>query len=395
MADAFRSLGNWITFAGCILVIAVLYWAQAVLVPVCLAVLLTFVLTPPVTWLQRRIGRLPAILTTVILVFTFLGLAGYGVYRQMSSMSDALPTYRANIRAKIHDIRGVRSGGSVQKLEQTIQQIQGDLGAPPARAGTVTQPVVVSAPDVAGFSSIAWLGPFLGRLSTAGFVVTLVLFMLLEREDLRDRFIGLFGHGQLAVTTKAIEEAATRVSRQLLAAERRQPHLRPSDDRRAVPASAFRTRCFSARPGRRCGSFRTWGLSAPLRVRFLVALAALPGWTRPLEVAGFFVALELFTNLVLETVLYAGAAGVSQVALLVAIAFWTWLWGPLGLVLSTPLTVCLVVMSKHMPGLEFIDMLMSDVRALTIESSYYQRVIAGDQAEASELDRPIRQDGVC
>ena len=109
----------------------------------------TFVLTPPVTWLQRRIGRLPAILTTVILVFTFLGLAGYGVYRQTSSMSDALPTYRANIRAKIHDIRGVRSGGSVMKLEQTIQQIQGDLGAPPARARTLTHPGIVSKTDVA------------------------------------------------------------------------------------------------------------------------------------------------------------------------------------------------------------------------------------------------------
>ena len=123
----------------------------------------------------------------------------------------------------------------------------------------------------------------------------------------------------------------------------------------------------------------------------LLALAALPGWTRPLEVAGFFVALELFTNLVLETVLYAGAAGVSQVALLVAIAFWTWLWGPLGLVLSTPLTVCLVVMSKHVPGLGFIDMLMSDVRALTHRDQLLSAVIAGDQAEAAELiDRFVK-----
>ena len=129
MADAFKSLGNLDQLRRRILVIGVLYWAQAVLVPVCLAVLLTFVLTPPVKSLQRRIGRVPAILTTVILVFSSLGLAGYGVYRQMSSMSDELPTYRANIRAKIHDIRGVRSGGSVQKIEQTLQQIQGDLGA--------------------------------------------------------------------------------------------------------------------------------------------------------------------------------------------------------------------------------------------------------------------------
>jgi predicted PurR-regulated permease PerM len=394
MADAFKSLGNWVTFAGCILVIAVLYWAQAVLVPVCLAVLLTFVLTPPVAWLQRRIGRLPAILTTVILVFTFLGLAGYGVYRQTSSMSEALPTYRANIRAKIHDIRGVRSGGSVQKLEQTIQQIQGDLGAPPARAGTVTQPVIVSTTDVAGFSSIGWLGPFLEPLGTAGFVVTLVLFMLLEREDLRDRLIGLFGHGQLAVTTKAIEEAATRVSRQLLL----QTVVNLIYGILMIGGLYVFGVPYALFFGATGAALRFIPYVGPVGAAagpILLALAALPGWTRPLEVAGFFVALELFTNLVLETVLYAGAAGVSQVALLVAIAFWTWLWGPLGLVLSTPLTVCLVVMSKHVPGLGFIDLLMSDVRALTIETSYYQRVIAGDQAEASELiDRFVKTEPV-
>ena len=281
------------------------------------------------------------------------------------------------------------------KLEQTIQQIQGDLGAPPARAGTVTQPVIVSTTDVAGFSSIGWLGPFLEPLGTAGFVVTLVLFMLLEREDLRDRLIGLFGHGQLAVTTKAIEEAATRVSRQLL--------LQTVVNLiygilmiggLSVP-SACRIALFFGATGAALRFIPYLGPVGAAAGPILLALAALPGWTRPLEVAGFFVALELFTNLVLETVLYAGAAGISQVALLVAIAFWTWLWGPLGLVLSTPLTVCLVVMSKHVPGLGFIDLLMSDVRALTIETSYYQRVIAGDQAEASELiDRFVKTEPV-
>src|SRR5678815_5638763 len=123
------------------------------------------------------------------------------------------------------------------------------------------------------------------------------------------------------------------------------------------------------------------GASGPI----LMAMAALPGWTRPLEVSALYIALELFTNFVLETVLYAGAAGVSQVALLVAIAFWTWLWGPLGLVLATPLTVCVVVMGKHVPGLEFLGKLMSDTPSLTVEAQYYQRLLAGDQAEASDL----------
>ena len=116
----------------------------------------------------------------------------------------------------------------------------------------------------------------------------------------------------------------------------------------------------------------------------LVSLAVLPGWTQPFWVAGFFAALELFTNLVLETVLYAGAAGVSQVGLLVAVAFWTWLWGPIGLLLATPLTVCVVVLGKHVPGLEFLSTLMADTPALTPDVAYYQRLLARDQSDAFE-----------
>src|SRR4029079_11573321 len=117
----------------------------------------------------------------------------------------------------------------------------------------------------------------------------------------------------------------------------------------------------------------------------VLALAALPGWTRPLEVAGFYVLLELFTNLVLETVLYAGAAGVSQVALLIAVAFWTWLWGPLGLLMATPLTVCVVVIGKHVPGLSFVGTLMADAPALAPEFIYSQRLRARDMSEAADL----------
>jgi hypothetical protein len=123
------------------------------------------------------------------------------------------------------------------------------------------------------------------------------------------------------------------------------------------------------------------GAGAPI----LVSLAALQGWIRPLEVVGLFLGLELVTNLVLETVLYAGAAGVSQVALLVSLAFWTWLWGPFGLLMATPLTVCLVVLGKHVPGLEFVGTLMADTPALAPEYGYYQRLLARDESEAADL----------
>src|SRR6187431_3174396 len=128
MDETSQTLKPWVTFAGCVLVIVVLYWAQAVLVPIALAVLLTFVLTPPVTWLQRWIGRVPAVLAMVTLVFTVLGLAGWGLARQLDYLAHDLPRYRVNILAKIADVRGVGKGGSVEKLQETIEDIKTDLG---------------------------------------------------------------------------------------------------------------------------------------------------------------------------------------------------------------------------------------------------------------------------
>jgi len=194
----------------------------------------------------------------------------------------------------------------------------------------------------------------------------------------------LFGHGRLAVTTKAFDEAGTRVSRQLLMqslvnliygiAAGAGLYLLgvPYALVWAALAAALR---FIPYVG------PVLGAGAPI----LVSLAALQGWTRPLEVIGLFLGLELVTNLVLETVLYAGAAGVSQVALLVSLAFWTWLWGPFGLLMATPLTVCLVVLGKHVPGLEFVGTLMADTPALAPEYGYYQRLLARDESEAADL----------
>jgi len=215
MDDTSHTLKPWVIFAGCVLVIVVLYWAQAVLVPIALAVLLTFVLTPPVSWLERWLGRVPAVLAAVTLVFIVLGLAGWGLARQMDHLADDLPTYRVNILAKIADVRGVGKGGSVEKLQETIEGIKTDLGQSSAPTGTA-RPVVVTSEPVRGFSGFSWLSPIVGPLGTAGLVLAMVIFMLLERRDLRDRLIGLLGHGHLAITTKAFDEAGTRVSRQLL-----------------------------------------------------------------------------------------------------------------------------------------------------------------------------------
>jgi predicted PurR-regulated permease PerM len=373
-----------VTFAGGVLVVAVLYWAQAVLVPLALALLLTFVLTPPVSWLQRWVGRVPAVLLIVTLVFALLGLAGWGLTWQMDRLVQDLPGYRDNIRTKIADVRLAGRGSAVEKLQETLEGIQSDLQTPETPRGTVSRPLVVVSNQVTGFLGFAWLGPVIGPLSTAGLVAAMIIFMLLERRDLRDRLIGLIGHGQLATTTKAFDEAATRVSRQLLM--------------QSLVSLLYGIAVFVGLYFLRVPYPLVWAtLGAALRfipyvgpvlaagAPILVSLAALHGWIGPLTVLAMFVVLELFTNLVLETALYAGAVGVSQVVLLVSVAFWTWLWGPLGLLMASPLTVCLVVIGKHVPGLEFVGLLMDDTPALAPEYGFYQRLVARDQSEAAEL----------
>jgi predicted PurR-regulated permease PerM len=385
-----KSVKPWVTFAGGVLVVAVLYWAQAVLVPFALAILLTFVLTPPVTWLQRWVGRVPAVLLIVTLVFAALGLAGWGLTWQMDYLVEDLPGYRANIRTKIADVRLAGRGSAVEKLQAMFEGIKGDLETSEAAKGTVLRPLVVTSNQVTGFLGFAWLGPVVGPLSTAGLVAAMVIFMLLERRDLRDRLIGLIGHGQLATTTKAFDEAGSRVSRQL---------LMQSLVSLLYGIAVFVGLYFLNVPyplvwATLGAAFRFIPYLGPVLAAgapILVSLAALEGWIGPLIVLAFFVVLELFASLVLETVLYAGAVGVSQVTLLVSVAFWTWLWGPLGLLMASPLTVCLVVLGKHVPGLAFVGMLMDDTAALAPEYGYYQRLLARDQSEAAELiDRHIK-----
>jgi predicted PurR-regulated permease PerM len=373
-----------VTFAGGVLLVAVLYWAQAVLVPFALAILLTFVLTPPVTWLQRWVGRVPAVLLLVTLVFAAMGLAGWGLAWQMDHLVEDLPAYQANVRTKIADVRLAGRGSAVEQLQEALAGIKADLDTPETSKGTVSRPLVVTSNPMTGFLGFAWLGPVVGPLSTAGLVAVMVIFMLLERRDLRDRLIGLIGHGQLATTTKAFDEAGSRVSRQLLM--------------QSLVSLLYGVAIFAGLYFLHVPYPLVWAtLAAALRfipyvgpvlgagAPILVSLAALEGWTGPLLVLALFVVLELFTYLVLETVLYAGAVGVSQVVLLVSVAFWAWLWGPLGLLMASPLTVCLVVLGKHVPGLAFVGMLMDDTPSLAPEYGYYQRLVARDQSEAAEL----------
>jgi predicted PurR-regulated permease PerM len=383
--DGWASVRPWIMFGGCVMVVAVLHWARPVLMPLALATLLTFVLSPAVNVLQRIIGRVAAAIIVVSLVTGGLGLASWVAVRQVASLIEELPAYRTTIRNKIADVRGASSSGPVGRLQAAIDDIQNEItneitGPKPTRPPT---PVVVDpAPGPLGLP--AWLWPLIDPLAAAGLVIVLVTFMLIERQELRNRLIRLIGHGDPARATRAFSEAGTRVLRQLRA--------------QLLVNLIFGTVLGLALFLIGVPYALLWaGLGAALRFvpyigpifgavgPVLVSLAVFPGWTATLWVSGVLIVLELFTNVVLETVLYAGTAGVSQAALLVGIAFWTWLWGPLGLLMATPLTVCLFVLGKHLRPLRFLGMLMADTPALSAESGFYQRLLAKDLKEAAHL----------
>ena len=371
-----------------VVVVAALYWAQAFFIPVALAIMLTFLLDPLVTMLERRgVPQILAVAIVVILGFSAFGGIGWGIARQVSSLVEELPKHQDNIRQKIRDMRGVQKGGTIEKADKAVQDVVEALNKPddkPVARKDEPVSVVVKNAEATGLGKYLSLGTLAQRAAEVGLVLVLVIFMLLERTEMRDRVIRLFGYGRLTVTTKAMDEAAERISRYLLM--------------QSIINASFGT-------GIGIGLFLIgvpyallWGFLAAL-LRFIpyigpwlaaglpigLSLVVFPGWQRPLLVAGLFLVLELFSNMVLETWLYGQSAGISQVALLIAIAFWTWLWGPVGLLLATPLTVCVVVLAKHVPAMEFIAVLMTDEPVLRPEVRFYQRLLAADEHEAADI----------
>jgi predicted PurR-regulated permease PerM len=364
------------------LIIAALYWAHAVFIPVALALLLTFLVNPVVSTLQGRgLGRTPAVILVVILMFSLLGGIGWTITADLSSLAAELPRYEENIRKKIADIRWVGNSSVIEKFQAAAQKVMDELQQTNKPAGETEKPmqVVVQGP------SVLWQLPLaLEPLATAGLVLILVIFMLLKQDDLRDRLLALAGYGRLTLATKALDEAGQRISRYLL-----MQSIINGSFGCAVGLGLFLIGLPHA---------IVWGFLAAI-LRFIpyigaaaatilpvaLSLAVFQGWLQPLLIIGLIVGLELVLNVGLEPFLYGQSAGVSTVALLVAVAFWSWLWGPVGILLSTPLTVCLGVLGKYVPQLGFIGVLMSDGPVLETSTRYYQRLVARDDDEALEI----------
>ena len=364
------------------LVVAGLYWLQAVLVPLALAVLLTFMLSPVVSFLQRwGLGRVPAVLATALLALSILGGIGWTLTHQLVTLADELPGYSQNIHRRIADLRGVGKGGSVEKVQKAVADVVGEIQKTDTSSAARQRPVAVFLEPP---SLLVHLPNLLHALASAGVVTVLVIFMLLERLELRDRVILLIGYRRMTATTRALDEAGERITRYLL-------------------MQSIVNGSFGVAVG--LGLFLIgvpyaviWGaLAAALRfipyvgafvsalLPLAVSLAVFPGWLQPALVVGLFLVLELVTGMVMEPWLYGQSAGVSQVALLIAVIFWSWLWGPAGLLLATPLTVCLIVLGKHLPALGSIVILMGDRPVIEAKARYYQRLLARDQDEATDV----------
>ena len=371
-------------------VVAALYLAQAVLVPLTLAVLLSFLLSPVCDWFERRrLGRISAVLVTAILGFTVLGVAVWIAVVQMTGLAPKIPAYQDNIQAKFHSVN-TYFVATLSKVTRTPKRVSENIPfAEQAEApqGSDERPYsvrVLTSPA----SPLQVLGGSFNRLikvlGLTGLVIVLVVFFLLRREDLRDRFIRLVGRGKLTVTTQMLEDAAARVTRYLSML-----FVVNATFGLAVGIGLYLIGVPDA---------ILWGMLATT-LRFIpyigpwiaaampiaLSLAISTGWGTPIYTVTLFVVLELFSNNVMEPWLYGKHTGVSAVAILVAAVFWTWLWGIAGLLLATPLTVCLLVLGKHVPELSFLDTLLGNEPVFEPQKRVYQRLLAGDQEEATEL----------
>lgn len=387
--------------------VAALYFGREVLVPVTLAMLLSFVLSPLVELLRRIwLGRILSVVLAVVVALGLILALGSAIGTQVAQLSGNLPQYQATIETKILHLRKATIDKFSAKLASFGAQLTGSAprseapapaptGAPPQGQQQKPVPVVIAqpAPSVLNIGK-SLLQPMLYPLATAGIIVVVTIFALLQKEDLRDRAIRLLGSGDLHRTTVAMDEAGRRLSRYFLT----QLGLNASFGV-IVGAGLY----FIGVPNP-----LLWGILGAL-LRFVpyvgswiaaalpIALAAAvePGWSMVIWTAVLYVATDLIMGQAIEPMVYGHSTGLSPVAVVIAAIFWTWLWGPIGLIISTPLTLCLVVLGRHIERLEFFEVLFGDRPALTPTESLYQRMLAGDPDEAEEqaerylVDQPL------
>ena len=383
--------------------IALLYFAREILVPFAFALTVTFLLTPAVVRLQKlHAGRALAVLATVVVSVAMAGGISWMIANQLVDVANQLPQYRQNIRAKIAAVH-LPVTGTLGRATQSVQEIVAELTSPsppsPALASQERKqkkpsvpsvaesptPVRIIQPSATGWTELRdWGTPVLAPLGRAGMVLIFTVFMLLKREDLRNRLLRLAGLGQLNLMTQALDDASGRVSRYLL--------MQFLVNAGFGTLFGFGLYCIGV------PNPALWGVVAGI-LRYVpyvgtmvaatlplaLSLAVFDGWLRPLLVFLLVAGLELIVANFVEPWLYGTRVGISSLALLVTAVFWTVLWGPAGLILSTPLTVCVVVLGRYFPHLSFLHTLLGDEPVLAAEAQIYQRLLAMDQLEAQTI----------
>ncbi|MCA1368574.1 AI-2E family transporter [Bradyrhizobium sp. BRP14] len=382
------------TLAASALTVAVLYLAHEVFLPLALAILLTFALAPAVSRLRRAgCPRSVAVIGTVTMAFLFLSAFSIIIAMQISEVAQNLPTYQYNIVEKVRTLKEAGSENQVlERISRVMERISAEISRPEPEARVSPEPeperrpvlVEIFSPERPIETLKNIVNPLLGPLATTGLVIVVVIFMLFEREELRDRFIRLVGYGDMHRTTEALQDAGVRVGRYLLM--------------QLVVNITYGVPLAIGLWLLGIPYATLWGMLA-IVLRFVpyigpviaaalplfLAFAVAPGWSLLVWTGALFIVLELLSNNVVEPLLYGSRTGLSPLAIIVSAIFWTWLWGPAGLVMSTPLTVCLVVLGRHVPQFEFLEILLGNEPVLDPKERLYQRLLAGDPEEATDI----------
>jgi predicted PurR-regulated permease PerM len=384
-----------------VIIIMMLYFGREIIIPIALAILLSFVLAPLVGLLQRlRVPRGLAVVSVVIFAFAAIFAMGSLLATQLTQLAGDLPRYQSTISEKIQSFRETTAGrGTLERASGMLKDLSKELDKPkdnasaPASGSILTPktpvpltpvPVEVRQPDPGALESLqSLISPLLHPLATTGIIIIFVIFILLQREDLRNRLIRLAGSHDLQRTTAALDDAAGRLSRlfliQLLLNGTFGVVIGIGLWLIGVPSAIL------------------WGILAAV-LRFVpyigaaiaaafplaLAVAVDPSWSMLLWTLALFLVVEPIVGHVIEPMVYGHSTGLSPVAVVASATFWTALWGPIGLVLATPLTVCLVVLGRHVERLEFLDVMFGDRPALSPPEIFYQRMLAGDPTEAAE-----------
>ncbi|HEY5255021.1 MAG TPA: AI-2E family transporter [Acidobacteriaceae bacterium] len=385
--------------------IAVLYLAKTVVVPLALAILFSFLLSPLVTLLERiRLPRVLAIIVVILAAGMVVGTIGWTVFNQLVSVTDHMADFTYNINRKLDALKPAKSTSfsraeqELDRLGQQISTLNLDAGTDQSDHGkkllgsSADHPIAVQ--EVGKSDRLDTIHGVLGSMVSVFLVVVFTFFMLLQREDLRNRLIRLTGRGHLNLMTQAMDEAGHRVSRYL--------------GLQLLVNTCYGTLIFVALYFLALPHALLWGALAGI-LRFIpyigaptaallptvFSIAVYTGWTPTLLIMAIFFGMEVLTANFIEPHIYGKQTGLSPLAILVAAVFWTLIWGPIGLILSVPLTVCLVVVGSHVPSLKFLTVLLGDQPVMRPEAHYYQRLLASDAQEAGQvLDAYVKDNSV-